>query len=115
MVGVGCGSFKIQLNMLRVFFLFFFFFFNDTATTEIYTLSLHDALPIFHQTMDEVELGLPILNTKLPVSIAGALELIIKVAEAGIPEHRLDDLRGGSLVDLAVPTVAQQQIGRAHV
>src|SRR5256885_12092120 len=25
----------------------FFFFFNDTATTEIYTLSLHDALPIY--------------------------------------------------------------------
>src|SRR5579885_3867022 len=32
-----------------MFFLFFFcfFFFNDTATTEIYTLSLHDALPIY--------------------------------------------------------------------
>src|SRR2546430_9078253 len=29
----------------NVFYLFFFFF-NDTATTEIYTLSLHDALPI---------------------------------------------------------------------
>src|SRR5215210_8878935 len=29
-----------------LFFLFLFFFFNDTATTEIYTLSLHDALPI---------------------------------------------------------------------
>src|SRR2546427_7972988 len=28
----------------------FFFFFNDTATTEIYTLSLHDALPIFCRT-----------------------------------------------------------------
>src|SRR2546430_8794025 len=27
-------------------YLWFFFFFNDTATTEIYTLSLHDALPI---------------------------------------------------------------------
>src|SRR2546423_9382776 len=26
---------------------FVFFFFNDTATTEIYTLSLHDALPIY--------------------------------------------------------------------
>src|SRR5258708_39004235 len=26
---------------------YFFFFFNDTATTEIYTLSLHDALPIY--------------------------------------------------------------------
>src|SRR5687768_18526060 len=29
---------------------YFFFFFNDTATTEIYTLSLHDALPIFTRT-----------------------------------------------------------------
>src|SRR5437588_4584923 len=29
------------------FSFFFFFFFNDTATTEIYTLSLHDAPPIF--------------------------------------------------------------------
>src|SRR3712207_9220726 len=28
-----------------------FFFFNDTATTEIYTLSLHDALPIYHVTV----------------------------------------------------------------
>src|SRR2546430_10724781 len=32
--------------MLLCFHIFFFFFFNDTATTEIYTLSLHDALPI---------------------------------------------------------------------
>src|SRR5690554_8218899 len=29
-----------------IIFFFVFFFFNDTATTEIYTLSLHDALPI---------------------------------------------------------------------
>src|SRR3712207_9504045 len=29
---------------------YIFFFFNDTATTEIYTLSLHDALPIFTST-----------------------------------------------------------------
>src|SRR5256885_6376253 len=42
-----------HLHMILSFFLirlrhplFFFFFFNDTATTEIYTLSLHDALPI---------------------------------------------------------------------
>src|SRR5436309_14620718 len=43
---------------------FFFFFFNDTATTEIYTLSLHDALPILrvdravmahHEPRDEPE------------------------------------------------------------
>ena len=30
----------------KLYFISFFFFFNDTATTEIYTLSLHDALPI---------------------------------------------------------------------
>src|SRR5215813_15630386 len=32
--------------MFAVIIILFFFFFNDTATTEIYTLSLHDALPI---------------------------------------------------------------------
>src|SRR5256886_11726851 len=31
---------------------FFFFFFNDTATTEIYTLSLHDALPISFRALN---------------------------------------------------------------
>src|SRR2546430_3516476 len=36
----------ISLIRRRLHSLFFFFFFNDTATTEIYTLSLHDALPI---------------------------------------------------------------------
>src|SRR2546430_14741997 len=36
--------------MYILLFLFFFFFFNDTATTEIYTLSLHDALPISEVT-----------------------------------------------------------------
>src|SRR2546422_4038812 len=33
--------------LMLLFSFFFFFFFNDTATTEIYTLSLHDALPIW--------------------------------------------------------------------
>src|SRR3712207_7608750 len=33
---------------------FCFFFFNDTATTEIYTLSLHDALPIFKQLEEAI-------------------------------------------------------------
>src|SRR5215472_13591892 len=34
------------MDIFSPFFFLFFFFFNDTATTEIYTLSLHDALPI---------------------------------------------------------------------
>src|SRR5438874_10075164 len=40
---------------------FFFFFFNDTATTEIYTLSLHDALPIYPEpdVRPDRQAGLP--------------------------------------------------------
>src|ERR1017187_2706839 len=34
----------------------FYFFFNDTATTEIYTLSLHDALPICHGARQQARL-----------------------------------------------------------
>src|SRR2546426_11163942 len=44
------SSYSLYLFIFLFFalcFFFFFFFFNDTATTEIYTLSLHDALPIF--------------------------------------------------------------------
>src|SRR2546430_7158628 len=50
MLGCECG----------IDVLFYFFFFNDTATTEIYTLSLHDALPIFgpHQEAPGREEGL---------------------------------------------------------
>src|SRR5687768_18616893 len=39
--------FFILLFLILYSFFFYFFFFNDTATTEIYTLSLHDALPIY--------------------------------------------------------------------
>src|SRR5882762_12039514 len=46
--------FFVTLYMFFFFIFFFsflfFFFFNDTATTEIYTLSLHDALPISHHS-----------------------------------------------------------------
>src|SRR3712207_425489 len=39
---------RASLTMpVRILYSYIFFFFNDTATTEIYTLSLHDALPIF--------------------------------------------------------------------
>src|SRR5260221_14654675 len=39
----------MSLVLIRPLLIFSFFFFNDTATTEIYTLSLHDALPIFNE------------------------------------------------------------------
>src|SRR3712207_8422638 len=38
-------------------YLSFFFFFNDTATTEIYTLSLHDALPIYLELTENMKEG----------------------------------------------------------
>src|SRR2546429_7677978 len=44
---ISALSFSSFFYMLRLSPFFSFFFFNDTATTEIYTLSLHDALPIF--------------------------------------------------------------------
>src|SRR5476651_2842396 len=39
--------------LISCFYSCCFFFFNDTATTEIYTLSLHDALPIFPRDQGE--------------------------------------------------------------
>src|SRR5215467_15286352 len=51
------------------FSFFFFFFFNDTATTEIYTLSLHDALPIY-------ELGGPEI-----LSFREIIELILEITD----------------------------------
>src|SRR2546430_4857689 len=42
--------------------LFLFFFFNDTATTEIYTLSLHDALPISRK---KGSIGRPMMFTEV--------------------------------------------------
>src|SRR5256885_8815209 len=44
-----CYAFVLNLCLL-----FLFFFFNDTATTEIYTLSLHDALPILQHQAGQV-------------------------------------------------------------
>src|SRR5260221_14791912 len=44
----------IDIIFLLYGLFFFFFFFNDTATTEIYTLSLHDALPIWGHAWLEV-------------------------------------------------------------
>src|SRR2546429_8944909 len=43
--------------MFSPLYFFFFFFFNDTATTEIYTLSLHDALPILAVAVADVQNG----------------------------------------------------------
>src|SRR5690348_18259066 len=54
--------------------LFFFFFFNDTATTEIYTLSLHDALPISLALLHAAEED-KFLQTHLQGKVGGKFRL----------------------------------------
>src|SRR5438067_6445183 len=55
---------KFPRRLLRVFF------FNDTATTEIYTLSLHDALPIWFRAL-AVEGSRPLCPARGPSRLAG--------------------------------------------
>src|SRR2546427_5503799 len=68
----------------------FVFFFNDTATTEIYTLSLHDALPIF-------------------ASGSGAAELDAAGGLAGQLAGRVDDLAHQSSGDQSQRDVARSE------
>src|SRR2546430_8754885 len=56
------GLFRVLLKSCSSSTLILFFFFNDTATTEIYTLSLHDALPIW-SNITTMPLGTPISTT----------------------------------------------------
>src|SRR5687767_8526418 len=51
---------------ITVSLILFYFFFNDTATTEIYTLSLHDALPISHPDLRPVLEGPPLRHGHAP-------------------------------------------------
>src|SRR2546430_12581384 len=66
----------IVLSLLFVFS--FFFFFNDTATTEIYTLSLHDALPISWGVSQLETLG---SGTRVMLSLGAGIyeELLFRV------------------------------------
>src|SRR3712207_8586802 len=56
-----------------------FFFFNDTATTEIYTLSLHDALPIWLAS------SRPLRNSRSAAKSASSVSKVSRIT-SGIPE-----------------------------
>src|SRR2546430_9283987 len=51
MIAVTISSIPMRMQVGRILAVISFLFFNDTATTEIYTLSLHDALPISRHTL----------------------------------------------------------------
>src|SRR6476620_12650232 len=69
---------------------FFFFFFNDTATTEIYTLSLHDALPI---SISGLHLTVPAATRMHGISVLGHEVTLSGLAIDGAP---LTDVRIGA-------------------
>src|SRR2546423_7908120 len=66
----------------------FFFFFNDTATTEIYTLSLHDALPISHRSWSRVR-----LQRRGQLLTRADLELVVDVAQVVRSEEHTSELQ----------------------
>src|SRR5437867_8206109 len=69
-----------------LFLCFYFFFFNDTATTEIYTLSLHDALPIWQrQAFLQAEGERNVIITGIPGVIAAGTKW--KIAWQRSEEH----------------------------
>src|SRR2546421_1432806 len=67
-------------SRVRVALLFIFFFFNDTATTEIYTLSLHDALPISSQELASLDVVGRLLD--------GLLELTMRLHQVALRQLR---------------------------
>src|SRR5207248_10093250 len=71
---------RLTLVMLILILFFSFFFFNATPTTEIYTLSLHDALPIY------------LVFILAGISLGGRL-----IREPGEKRGRADGQRNGSL------------------
>src|SRR2546430_17635417 len=58
----------------------FFFFFNDTATTEIYTLSLHDALPISRKELVVDQGGLRIAELRCHVPSDSEVRILVDTA-----------------------------------
>src|SRR5258705_4840924 len=97
--------FLIPFAMIRVTFSVFFFFFNDTATTEIYTLSLHDALPISAVCVAAISLLFgtewsvpPIANTAFWNGLIAFAVLGIASDSAFLPVPRISHARVGSSV-----------------
>src|SRR5689334_17089022 len=90
------------------------FFFNDTPPTEIYTLSLHDALPILGTE------GLAELRTRI-AKVPDPSALLDKLANDALAEHRITELEVAATLYREAgktdtdPMAAYAEIGRAHV
>src|SRR5687768_17628536 len=96
------------------FVLFFFFFFNDTATTEIYTLSLHDALPIFPGALQPARNG---IDERVINALHGALDQALDELEKMREQEGAalkDELRERvQKIEALVPTIEASAEGLA--
>src|SRR5207253_9967341 len=83
-----CGCSRCFCVILFTPRFFLFFFFNDTPTTEIYTLSLHDALPIFNiaNVWVSAALRLEEKDLKLMSRLARAQAKLVPGGSAARPE-----------------------------
>src|SRR5258708_40127294 len=104
------------------------FFFNDTATTEIYTLSLHDALPIFHfaVTVKGLNPRIGLYRTEYvqpmdyePLSTGGFHGDLVRNAEPVQQEDSLTEwvsqvmLRETAIEPVSIPPVTLAQLGKS--
>src|SRR5438874_9744464 len=109
------------LSCLVLHFFFFFFFFNDTATTEIYTLSLHDALPVVLRSGSELDraekVGVGCAADIAHVRARGWLEVCVDAVAAHVQAGVFSGLVVVHEVHMAEEPVmlASSEIGRAHV
>ena len=100
-----------------MFFVFcFFFFFNDTATTEIYTLSLHDALPISAKVLPGVDTRrlLSALVDKIGEPLTEKRLCKITVTDLKTGLSSLDGEEDGEDTAIGMELL-KLEIGRAHV
>src|SRR5258708_37069761 len=94
----------VQLCLASLVFLLaqLFFFFNDTATTEIYTLSLHDALPIWPH----------ILGHRHPAVLAAIQEALGRGTAFGAPDRKSTRLNSShQIISYAVFCLKKKNIG----
>ena len=111
----------IQVWVLCVLFLCFFcfflfvFFFNDTATTEIYTLSLHDALPICRKRPAGLQVQMN-YRCKLSDGIATAAAAERnRTSTASDPNGVVESETVAPFFNLNTAASVSFEIGRAHV
>src|SRR2546426_3971946 len=103
------------MSLLSALLFFFFFFFNDTATTEIYTLSLHDALPILglHGALDRAALEVRLPAAPLLSTFALVATLASHEGECRSEEHTSELQSPCNLVCRLLLEKKKKQIGHS--